>query len=351
MRCEMCQTQVRAQREALGLLAQLRAGQMVARTPQCPPEDAWFDLAVGVAPDPQTLLHHAAGCDHCAPLLQQAISDLTGDWTADEESKLGDLASAKREWQKVLAQRLATGVDKPAADRLQVDASGFRRHPRRAGFWTLYAVAAVVLMILTGVLVLHRFAASSPQTLLASAYTERRTLELRIPGAKHAPMHLERGAGPSCIDKPSSLLQAEAVLAEQLQKQPEDPKLLDAKARADLMDGNFDAAVETLERAVALQPDSLALKIDLATAYFQQAEAGGQVDGYRRALATLGTVLAAAPNNSVASFNRAITEERLSLYPEALSEWEHFVRVESDSAWRDEGRERREKLQQMMQER
>lgn len=330
-------------------LAQLKPAKTTLRSPQCPPGQVWLELAVGIHPDPQVLLSHAAGCDYCAPLLHEAVADLTSECTPEEEARLRDLAGANPAWQKDLAQSLAA---RPAGPRPGIPDSGGlppTSRPRRLGFWSLYAVAAAVLIILSA-FVLRRFPSPSPQTLLADAYSEHRTLELRIPGAKHAPIHLERGAGSSNLDKPGSLLRAESVIAERLRRKPNDPELLDAKAVADLMDGNFDSALQTLQRALETQPDSPALMTDLATAYFAQAEASGQAIDYGRAIDNLGKVLAASPDNSIALFNRAIAEERLFLYHEAASDWNHFLRVELDPAWREEGRERLQDLQRKIQE-
>ena len=80
----------------------------------------------------------------------------------------------------------------------------------------------------------------SAEPLLAQAYSERRTLEVRIPGANYAPLRVERGTGGSNLDKPESLLKAEALIGENLQKNSADPTWLQFKARADLLDGNYD---------------------------------------------------------------------------------------------------------------
>ncbi|MGC2400926.1 MAG: CHAT domain-containing protein [Acidobacteriaceae bacterium] len=335
-------------------LAQLRAAKTVLRGPQCPPGNAWLELAVGIHPDPERLLSHAAGCDHCAPLLQEALTDLTAESTADEEARIGDLASADRARQRVLAQGLSTGsgAARPGVPPGGYPPGGFppASRPRRLGFWSLYAVAATVLVVLSALLALHRFPSPTPQMLLADAYSEHRTLELRIPEAKHAPIHQERGTGASDLDKPGSLLRAETIIAAQLRKKPSDPELLDAKARADLMDGNFDSAIQSLQRALESQADAPLLLTDLATAYFARGEATGQAIDYGRAIDNLGKVLATSPDNSLALFNRAIAEERMFLYHEAASDWDRFLQVERDPAWREEGQDRLKNLQQKMQE-
>ena len=323
-------------------LAQLKSGKTGTPSPQCPPDSVWLELAARIRPNPERLLRHAAQCDHCGALLRDAVEDLPGECTPQEEAQIAGLASATPKWQKDLARSLITGArgSAPADPR-----------PRRPRFWLLYAVAAMVLIILSTWAVLYRSPTHSTQLLLADAYSEHRTLELRIPAAKHAPVRLERGAGLSNLDKPSSLLRAESIIAEHLRKNPNDVEFLDAKARADLIDGNFDSAIKTLQRAMETQPLSPVLMTDLATAYFARAEATGQAIDYGRAIDNLGKVLATSPDDSLALFNRAIAEERMFLYDDAVADWEHFLRVEMDPAWREEGRQRLEELSHRMEER
>ena len=350
--CESCQKQVRAERAAMDSLNQLYPGMPTTPSAKCPAGEVWLELSAGIHPDPQPLLSHAAGCDHCGPLLNEALSDLTSGCTPEEEAQLTDLASANPGWQKDLAQSLA--AIEPADSRPGSPAAaggGADPRSRRQRIWALYAVAATVLIVLSAWVVTRRFPRASVQTLLADAYSQHRTLELRIPGAKHAPIRLERGAGSSNLDKPESLLRAEDIIAEQLRRRPDDPSFLDAKARADLIDGNFDSALQSLQRAQEAQPNSPMLKTDLATAYFARAEATGQAIDYGRAIDNLGKVLASSPGDSLALFNRAIAEERLFLYDEAAADWEHFLTVEPDPEWRDEGRHRLDDLHRKMEER
>ena len=190
----------------------------------------------------------------------------------------------------------------------------------------------------------------SVEQLLAEAYTERRTLEVRIPGAKFAPMRLERGASGSNLDKPPSLLKAEDLIGENLQKNPNDPAWLQAKARADLLDGNYESAIKSLQLALEIQPESPPLLTDLASAYFERAGALNRPIDYGNAVEILGKTLAKSPDNPVALFNRAISSEKLFLYTQAVEDWEHYLRVEPNGDWADNARNRlaalREKLRQ-----
>ena len=350
--CDICQARLRAEREAMERLAQLKPSESATPNPQCPPDSVWLEFAARVHPDPEHLLAHAAECDHCALLLRDALADLTSDYTPQEHAQIAALASATAHWQKDLARSLAGGgVASPNAAGPQLASPASDAPAPRRRVWPLYTVAAMVLILISGWAVFYRWPNRSAQLLLADAYSEHRTLELRIPGAKPSPVHLERGTGSSNLDKPGSLLRAEAIIAEHLRRNPNSVEFLDAKARADLIDGNFDSAIQSVQRAMETQPRSPVLMTDLATAYFARAEGTGQAIDYGRAIDNLGKVLAAHPNDSLALFNRAISEERMFLYDDAFADWEHFLRVETDPAWREEGRQRLEDLSRAMEER
>src|SRR6202012_1681361 len=111
------------------------------------------------------------------------------------------------------------------------------------------------------------------------------------------------------------------------------------------------SAIQTAQRAMETQPHSPILTTDLATAYFARAEATNEAIDYGRAIGNLGKVLAASPDDSLALFNRAITEERMFLYDNAVADWEHFLRVEKDPAWREEGRQRLDNLRKTIDKR
>ena len=82
-----------------------------------------------------------------------------------------------------------------------------RRAPR-AGVrmrWAYASAAAIVLGLAAWLFSLWQHA-SSPAQLLASAYSELRTLEPRIPLARFGPMRVERGGpGDSRMNTPAAL--------------------------------------------------------------------------------------------------------------------------------------------------
>jgi len=288
-------------------------------------------------------MNHAAQCGHCGPFLKAAVRTLSDETTPDEDATLAKLESARPDWHKNIAATLRKSV---------------RDTQQRQSWWRVlfayptpaYAfagLAALVLVVWIGLRVLHP---PSADELLAQAYTEHRTLEVRIPGAKYAPMRSERGTGQSDFDKPHSLLKAKDLIGEALSKNPNDPKWLQARARAELLDGNYESAIRSLQRALESQPDSSSLLTDLGSAYFVRAESANRPIDYGNAIESFGKALAESPDDPIPLFNRALACEHMFLYSQAVEDWQHYLRIDPQGEWSDDARRRltalKEKLQQ-----
>jgi CHAT domain-containing protein/cytochrome c-type biogenesis protein CcmH/NrfG len=256
---------------------------------------------------------------------------------------LASLQSARPEWRKNLAATLLNSVRDRQAKPSWWSAVVARPTPAYA-FAGIVTVAVVAWI---GVRTLHP---PSAEQLLAQAYSEHRTLEVRIPGAQYSPIQAQRGTERSDFDKPQSLLKAEDLIGENLRKNPNDPVWLQARARADLLNGNYDSAIKSLQRALETQPDSPGLFTDLGSAYFVRAETASSPIDYGRAIDSFGKALAKSPDDPVALFNQALACERMFLYTQAVDEWEHYLRVDPEGEWSDDARRRltalKEKLQQ-----
>jgi CHAT domain-containing protein/tetratricopeptide (TPR) repeat protein len=178
----------------------------------------------------------------------------------------------------------------------------------------------------------------SAEQLLAEAYTDHRTLEVRIPGAKYAPLRVERSSGGSNFDKSASLLRAEALISDNLAKNPNDPTWLQFRARADLLDGNYDSAIKTLQRALDTQPNSPGLLADIGSAYYLRAESTDRSIDYGNAVEAFGKALGKSPDDPIALYNHALASERAYLYTQAVADWEHYLRLDPQGEWADEAR-------------
>ena len=344
-RCEQCRFRMLLSEQDLSSIRQLASGGTPRTSSDCPPEDRWLEVAAGLGTkaERKRLMEHAATCARCGPLLKQAVEDVSMELTAQEETKVAALASADAKWQSDLAKKIAgtppkVPVPKPA---------------RKFVFWPRWAAAFAALVVATGggwwAWILLR--APSVEELLAQAYTEQRTIEMRIPGAKYAPMRVERGPGESNLKKRPALLKAEGLIAEGLQKSPNDPVLLQANARADLLDGNYNDAIKSLQLALLTRPDSPDLLADLGSAYFQRGEATGVTGDYGQAVESLAKALSKSPNNPVILFNHALACEKLFFYTQAIDDWQHYLSLDPKGGWADEAHTNLKRVQEKMAER
>ena len=68
-------------------LAQLKSSEPVLHQGDCPDSALWLEIAAGVTPPKQGLahIHHASFCDHCGPLLREAVAEVANLNTATTE--------------------------------------------------------------------------------------------------------------------------------------------------------------------------------------------------------------------------------------------------------------------------
>jgi CHAT domain-containing protein/tetratricopeptide (TPR) repeat protein len=330
------------------VLKGLGEGHADETTSDCPPDTALFELAAGLVSESEAenLLTHVTQCSHCSPVFSEDVS-------GEEQQFLEGLQSANPKWQARLARQITSASRET---RVPPTPSSVETHlPSGLSWWkTIFTTrrlvwAATLLPILAATAFLGIRMAFAPNVnqLLAEAYAERRIMDLRIPGAKYAPLRVERSAMGSTTDQPQALLDANALISRELRKHPEEPKWLEAKARADLLEFNYEPAIQTLEHTLPFHADSPSLMIDLASAYYQRAVANaGRESDYGKALDYLGMALAKTPDDPVALFNRAVSEESLHLYDPAIRDWQHYLRVDPTGSWAEEARARLKAVQQ-----
>jgi CHAT domain-containing protein/cytochrome c-type biogenesis protein CcmH/NrfG len=330
-------------------LKSTRSAESVLPHGDCPGSEVWRDLAGGLTPSDQTLacVEHASRCDYCGPLLRGAMAEwagLNGEITAAERKHVATLASASAEWQQKLVRRI-TATQHSGPDREST------RWWQRGLTVPRLAVAGASLLAMAGLgswVAIHQNQPAAAEKLLASAYTEKRTLELRIAGAGYAPLRVSRGPAASFTSRPAALLKAEALIASRLISHPSDPAWLQAQAEADVLEGKYDAAVEALHRALELEPHSPAILTDLATAYFQRAQQETREEDFGAAYEYLSQALKLHADDAVALFNRAIVSEHMFLYQRALDDWEHYLRVDPGSQWAEEARNRADAVREAL---
>lgn len=347
--CQDCAKKVqmhdRVQSEILSLGTRMQRASRFG----CFPDDEWIKVAAGLLPEGEirNRLNHAAQCGHCGPLLKEAAATLSSEVTSNEEELLASLESARPGWQRTMASTLQSNIsDKQLRAERTPWLQRFSWHSR-LGFAVL--AMAFVLVTVWGSLRLIR--PPSAEQLLANAYTEHRTLEIRIRGARFAPMQVERGGGRSSLDRPSSLLKAEEQISENLNRDPNSPAWLDAKSRADMLDGNYGSAIEALQRAREGNPDSADILTDLGSAYCAQANSTGRAVDYANAIEFLSMALKKTPDDPIALYNRAIANEGLSEYVSAAEDWQNYLRVDPQGDWADDVRKRLAAVRQKLESR
>jgi CHAT domain-containing protein len=347
--CELCQRLVSMERESDRGLRGLRLASPEAVSVDCPPKSRFYELVGGLIErdDSEKLMSHASECDHCGPILRQIAEDMAAERTAEEEQALASLMTSQMNWQKIFAQRLAFETGKS-----EVATAVVRERHASGGWsrlrWAFAGATAVIVCVVFVWIGASRTRPGYAEGLLATAYAEHRTLEFRIPNARFGPLRVTRGSQTSNLNKPSSLLRAEALIGSSLEKDPDSVDWLQAKARADLLDGSYEAAIQTLKRALELRPDDPALLTDLASAYGQRAEDGRQPSDYGDAIELLGRALALIPDDSVALYNRAIVSERAFLFKQAEADWQHYLRVDPTGDWANDARKHLQLLQEEM---
>jgi len=338
LRCPTC----RELSEQELLLSRLSMSQQRNRDPKpkrtCPSEQQWMELAAGLKSPTEThdRLEHATECPSCAKLLKR-VAEQFAEEIADEEMKaLGGLKSAGNDWQKNLAHRmqvLSANDSHPSFLK--------RWWETRAFLIQLAGKLSIAAILILGALWIAVFEPSrAVNRLLSDAYSEQRTIDVRMADARYAQVEAFRGPELSRLRRPTSLLEAEVTIAKALSRKPDDPFWLDAQGRADLMDENYSSALSALERAHRFSPEDQNIAVDLSTAYFLRGEVLKRSEDYGQAEELLGQVLAKNPRNGLALFNRAINSERLLLYEQAVSDWHRYLEIDPNSPWSEEARKR-----------
>jgi tetratricopeptide (TPR) repeat protein len=336
--CESCKRKVLIHRAVQREITQSGPLQETSPGSDCAVDTNWIDVAAGLLPKPITaeLTKHASQCGYCGPRLKKAVETLFAESTPAEIEILSSLKSARPEWPKEMVKTLRMRGDE--------------RHPKPVSRWQSYfrwpklvfAAAMSAAVALASWLTVVMLRPLPVEQLLAQASSEKRTLELRMPGAKHGKLQIERGPAKSSSDKASSLLKAESLIREHLDKTPNNPQWLQAQGRADLLGGDPDSAIKHFEKARESDPDSPSLMADLGSAYYAR-HTGSD---WGKAYEWLDHALAKAPEDPTLLFNHAIVAESAGFPNVAEADWNHYLQLESSGEWSDEARERLRKLEE-----
>jgi cytochrome c-type biogenesis protein CcmH/NrfG len=329
--CDICGRIITMHQEEDNRLRRLAGGPRGVPGLNCPQLEEWASLAAGLV-DPQRRdeqLAHASQCDACGAVLNAVMEDFSEDLTDAESQALDPLQSAQPEWQRNMARRMREGT---------------RKEPIYIRTWLLRA-AAVLLAIGAGTLAWNQWRASDPARLMASAYTEQRPFEYRLPGAAFAPVRQQRG-GTSSFQRPQALNDAISRIGGELKKNPEDAKWMELSARAEMLERDPEAAIATLQHALEQKPDDPGLLADLGSAYAQRADDQSRAVDYSYAIDYLNRSLQRRPDNAEAVFNLAVVYERMNSVEKAIAEWQHYLKLDARGPWREDAQRRLSALEQ-----
>jgi tetratricopeptide (TPR) repeat protein len=319
------------------MLSKLKASAGGVRGELCPDEEVWLQVAAGIPTlfsDAPTLMAHAIDCDYCASLLFKAAENLSADPTEEEEKAI-DSISLERPRQIYAEEAAKLKTSKVVAF----------PSPSRSRMWA-YAAAALIALLPVTWWAVSKARSEDPSTLLASAYTQNRTLELRFPGAAYGPLRQRRGGAIDPTGQPAARTQALLLIQQQLSANPDRADALIAKGRLALLDWNYKDAIQSFTRAQELQPGSPALPADLASAYFERASVENSALDFGRAFEYIEKALAVNPKDPVALYNRARIAEHMQTYQEAIMSWRKYLEVEPNGDWSTEARQRLLDLEQ-----
>lgn len=343
--CESCLGRVLdAERIRLGLLE----GDRMRETPYpgCPAEEALQELAAGIGPSEmvEATTEHAAHCDFCGPLLARYMREFSDSLEAEDTALLAQLESSKAGWQKKFVRQYVV-PNKPK--------QGWSIF---AGFWPKLATAAAAVAVAFGLyLAIHHDDLRQAKDMVARAYSERRTTEMRLTSVgfgEYKPLPMEMGAeNRQELDyQRPDLLNAKSKLAARLQSGDKlDPQWLQLEGRIALLD-NPSAAEEAekdFKKAETQGLNDPGLKIDLAASYFERdtradssSQSGTQTPNLSRTIDLLVMVLKTPglteEQQLVAHFDLAIAYEKSAMWDLAQSEWQEYLKLDPDSNWTKE---------------
>lgn len=298
----------------------------------CPGDERWLRLVAEVLDDKEAmeLLTHASECSGCAQKLAAAQVALQ---TVPED--VAHYAGFTPQWYETIAQQLAASYPAPRS-------TNQRKESNARGFWFSWVplTAGIAATIFCAIWFVTRFRAPNVEHLLAQAYSQDRTLELRVPGAPHTELRQRRaGSQESLLSSNAPFRNSEEVIRSLCASNPQNTQCLLYEARLNLLVWRYSAAQAELHNIGGGQKSSDFL-LSSAIGYFEEAEAEKgtkPVDHlYAEAIEDLSTILTTNPQDRVALFNRALLYEKLQMMESASADWHRMLDLENDAGWRDE---------------
>lgn len=206
----------------------------------------------------------------------------------------------------------------------------------------LAAAAALVLVVL-----LQSRGGGRPDSLmsgLVEAVGSERLIESRVAGGFHPGPLKVVTRGPGRVENLS--LVAAAGEVQRAVSANRNASTLHAWGVAQLLLGQLDESIRTLDEALAEAPDDPGLLTSASGAYIARAQQLQRPEDWPRALELAILAQQKSPTaNPEALFNRALAAQGLNLRSEAARYWAEYLEVEADPRWRQEAQEYLRRLQ------
>ena len=328
--CSACAALVEGYRNAGRKIDSVKSLAIVVDRSKCPPEEVWLELVAGIVQEKEAmeLLRHCSECQACAQRLREAEHGL--------EEEVVEAESASPEWQLKMAQRMAAQV-----------AVSRELQRRKLTLWVSFGASAAAAAVVAIVLFFFPKTPDVEQT-LAVAYSDERTLPLRIAGAQHAKLKQRRAANQkSLFDTNAHVVKAQNAVSTLCKRDPEGAECLLTQAELNLLDWRYQPALTNLNKIKPELRDSEKYLLAHAIAVFEQAELSGSDPGLLgHAVSDLTKILQNNPHDAVALFNRALIYEKLNWMENAAADWQAFLLSEKDPGWREEAQQHLDLIQQ-----
>jgi CHAT domain-containing protein len=323
--CPECKENIESWGEDSASLEVLRQQNGEAPTSDCPSMQDLANYCAGLAGERSgELLDHLSHCGRCVAIVGCALE-------YGEPETTPALRSSGSKWQREMAATFA------------------RDSKKGGGHWRYGGIAAAILLAAGGSLWWReQERVSGPARLLAQAYTEARPFEYRLPDRGYGTVRQTRGSG---FDRPAALDSANVEIKLRLSTHAGDPEFLALKGQAQLLVGDHNGAIESLEQASKAKPDNSEFLSELGTAYAVRGSAEQRTIDYGHAVDLYVRALKKRPSSERDLYNLALTYQNLWLVEEAIGTWNKLLKLKPDPGWRSEAETHLAALEKIRQER
>ncbi|HYX52836.1 MAG TPA: hypothetical protein VE783_05250, partial [Candidatus Limnocylindrales bacterium] len=309
--------------------------------PDCPEEKVLQEIAAEARPADayaENVLHHAAQCPHCGPILSQYLAEFS-DQPVPELQALNQ--NEETAWQNALARELANKSRPKSAPPLPERDRNVLRFPvwARITAWAAPIAAVVVMAVFWGPGLYGKYELKKANDLVAADYAKHRTTLMKLPGVPHGdymPAIHELGSDTNSLglNRPD-LVKANGILADH--QNTNSPAWTRVEGRIALLKGaeGLKQAEDAFDRAKAEGMNDPGLEIDLAVTYFER-DSRSDNPNLAQTIDLLNHVLKSpkltAEQRNTALFDLAIAYEKSNMLDMAADTWTEYLKADTNTS-------------------